>query len=410
MNAVVRVQNMCKAFSRRQERRGLAGFLSGMFSPRKSEKLWALRDISFEVKAGEMLGIVGANGAGKSTLLRMLGGVGRPTSGEFAVSGRIGALLDLGGGFQGDLSGRENAIIAAVVAGLLKQEVVDRMDEIVSFAELEDFIDAPVRTYSTGMTMRLAFAVAVHTDPDVMLVDEFLSVGDLAFQSKCINRISELRERGCAIVLVSHSMDQIRERCERAIWLRKGRVVCCDNSKAVAEAYEREMHEETLRRTPKAATRITEDGLELRAGENRMGSLEMEITHVAIHPGAEITSGGPLVVDISYDAAHPIASPVFMVSISRDDGTMCMDTNTQVSKVVVPDLEGPGCVSLRIERLDLVRGNYFVNVGVFTTNWSHAYDFHWHVYQLTIDGGALVKGVLSAPCNWSIKTNVPPPG
>jgi lipopolysaccharide transport system ATP-binding protein len=403
MTAVVRVQNLCKAFSRREQRRGMAGILSGMFSPRESEKLWALRDISFEVKAGEMLGIVGANGAGKSTLLRMLGGVGRPTGGELAVSGRIGALLDLGGGFQGDLSGRENAIIAAVVAGLLRQEALDRMDEIVGFAELEDFIDAPVRTYSTGMTMRLAFAVAVHTEPDVMLVDEFLSVGDLAFQAKCINRISELRARGCAIVLVSHSMDQIRERCDRAIWLRKGQVVCCDDSKTVAEAYEREMREETLRRTPKAPPLITNEGVELRAGENRMGSLEVEITSVAIRPGTVITSGGPLVVEVCYNAAHPVVSPVFTVSISRDDGTICMDTNTQASRVEIPDLEGSGRVSLRIERLDLVRGDYFVNVGVFTSNWNHACDFHWHVYQLTVEGGNLVKGVLSAPCDWSIK-------
>jgi lipopolysaccharide transport system ATP-binding protein len=229
MKVLVKADNVGKTFIRRSYARRWRDLAAGAWGGSAQEPLWALRGVSFEVAAGEMLGIVGANGAGKSTLLRLLGGVGKPATGSVEIHGRIGALLELGGGFQGDLTGRENAILAAVVAGLLKREAIERLPEIIRFAELEDFIDAPVRTYSTGMTMRLAFAVVVHTDPEVMLVDEFLSVGDLSFQAKCGVRIAELRERGCAIVLVSHSMDQVRELCDRALWLRRGEMVACDS-------------------------------------------------------------------------------------------------------------------------------------------------------------------------------------
>ena len=174
----------------------------GLRWTRSVEHIWALRDLSFRVGAGQTMGIIGSNGSGKSTLLRFIGGVGRPDTGRIDVHGRIGALLDLGAGFHPDLTGRENAILGGLLNGLTRREVLDRFDAIVAFAEVEKVIDSPVRTYSTGMLMRLAFATAVHTEPEILLIDEVLSVGDLAFQHKCLDRIDEIRNAGCSILLV----------------------------------------------------------------------------------------------------------------------------------------------------------------------------------------------------------------
>ena len=402
MKVLVKADNVGKTFLRRSDARRWRDLAAGAWRRSAQGPLWALRGVSFEVAAGEMLGVVGANGAGKSTLLRLLGGIGKPITGSVELHGRIGALLELGGGFQGDLTGRENAILAAVVAGLLKREAIERLPEIIRFAELEDFIDAPVRTYSTGMTMRLAFAVVVHTDPEIMLVDEYLSVGDLSFQAKCGARIAELRERGCAIVLVSHSMDQVRELCDRALWLRHGAVVACDSARSVAATYEQEMREESLRRTPAAPARATDMGIELRPRENRFGSLEMEITGGVLRAGPMLTTGGTLGIEIGYHAEKSLPTPVFTVSISRPDGTVCLDTNTLSARAAVAQVKGSGTIRLVIDRLDLVAGSYFVDVGVFESSWSHAYDYHWHAYQLAVGGGSAHKGILAPPCHWSL--------
>jgi lipopolysaccharide transport system ATP-binding protein len=189
------------------------------------ERFWGLRDVSFRVAVGRMVGIIGANGSGKSTLLRLVGGIGRPDSGKVEVHGRIGALLDLGSGFHPDLTGRENALVTGVLSGLTRREVRERFESIVAFAEVEEFIDNPMRTYSTGMQMRLAFATAVHTDPDVLLIDEILSVGDIAFQRKCLDRIAQFKASGCSILLVSHEGSVIQDLCDEAIWLNAGHLM-----------------------------------------------------------------------------------------------------------------------------------------------------------------------------------------
>jgi lipopolysaccharide transport system ATP-binding protein len=193
--------------------------------------------VSFQVARGRTLGIVGRNGAGKSTLLRLLGRVGAPDAGRLHVEGRIGALLDLGAGFHPDLTGRENLFVAGVVGGLERRELVARLDAIVAFAELEEFIDSPLRTYSTGMQMRLAFSVAVHIEPDVLLVDEVLAVGDAAFQHKCLERIRRFQRDGCTIVIVSHDTAMIRDLAEEALWLRSGRMAAYGPAGRIVEQY-----------------------------------------------------------------------------------------------------------------------------------------------------------------------------
>lgn len=211
--------------------------LLGLRRMRAVDRFWALRDVSFSVNGGHLLGVIGANGSGKSSLLRLIGGVMRPDEGNVNVSGRIGALLDLGAGFHYDLTGRENVFIAGVLSGLTRKEVKERFDSIVSFAELEGVIDNPLRTYSTGMQMRLAFATAVHVEPEVLLIDEVLSVGDLSFQQKCLNRIVQFKQQGCSILLVSHDLSLIKNICEQVIWLKHGMVAAQGAPSEVVRLY-----------------------------------------------------------------------------------------------------------------------------------------------------------------------------
>jgi lipopolysaccharide transport system ATP-binding protein len=380
--------------------------LHGLGRRRPTEYFWALRNVSFRIPPGRMVGVIGPNGAGKSTLLRLMGAVGRPDEGHVEVNGRIGALLELGAGFHPDLTGRENVFVNGVIAGLTRQEVARRLDSIVEFAELEQFIDSPLRTYSTGMQMRLGFAVAVHTDPEILLIDEILAVGDLAFQSKCLDRIAQFKAGGCTIVLVTHDASLVERLCDEALWLRGGRVVAYGPAAVVSDQYVAEMSAETRRRTPSMHPVVhTPSGNELRIRENRFGSMEMEI--VAVHlltasglPVTELDNGQPLCVRIEYTAPEPIRSPIFGATISQDDGTICYDTSTAAMDVQTPTVEGSGWISLQIERLDLIGGQYYVDVGVYQEEWSHAYDYHWHVYPLVVHPTTKEKGILRPPARW----------
>ncbi|NEO41931.1 MAG: ABC transporter ATP-binding protein [Moorea sp. SIOASIH] len=399
------VQGLGKRFNYYHPERPLTimeAALSGFRHIMAAEGFWALRNITFTVSPGQMLGILGHNGAGKSTLLRLIGGVGKPDEGKVRVNGSIGALLDLGAGFHPDLTGRENAFVSGVVAGLTRQEVGRRFDEIVTFAELEQFIDNPVRTYSTGMQMRLAFSVAVHTDPDVMLVDEFLSVGDLTFQAKCLERIAQLKESGCAIVLISHSSEQIEQLCDRALWLQQGQIMAYGEPKVVAGQYVNQMRSQTQQPTPNRPAQLTRSGVELRMNENRFGSLEVEITDVLLLPSLEINSGDSLAIDIKYLSLQPIDGLIFSVIISTEDGHICLDTNSTTMGESLPVIKGKGKIKLHLSRLDLNSGKYFVDVGVYEPNWAYAYDYHWHVYQLLVRSKDSEKGILSPPLRWDI--------
>jgi len=228
MNYAVVVKGLAKHFYRSHPDRPRTlheALVKGLRGLQYSERFWALQDVSFSVQSGSTLGVIGSNGSGKSTLLRLIGGVGRPDSGSVAVQGRIGGLLDFGAGFHPDLTGRENVIVGGIIAGLTRKEALKRFDSIVAFAELESFIDNPLRTYSTGMQMRLGFAVAVHTEAEVLLIDEVLAVGDHAFQRKCFDRIAHFKAEGCTIIIVSHEAEVVRGFCDEVLWLNTGRLV-----------------------------------------------------------------------------------------------------------------------------------------------------------------------------------------
>jgi lipopolysaccharide transport system ATP-binding protein len=406
MKDAIIVEGLGKEFARYHAKRPntiMTAVLSGMRNLKAQSRFWALRDISFSVAPGKMLGILGQNGAGKSTLLQLIGGVGVPDEGSIKVNGRIGALLDLGVGFHPELTGRENVFVAGVVAGLTEKEVRRRFNDIVEFAELGNFIENPVRTYSSGMQMRLGFSVAVHTDPEILLVDEFLSVGDLAFQSKCLQRITEFKERGCAIILISHKANQIQEFCDDAMWLHAGRLIALGDPHEITKFYITKMRQDTDQRISGLTSQARKLGGELRINENRIGSLEVEITDVKFLPGKEIKRGDRVTIEIHYESVNPIISPIFRVNISSEDGLTLFQTDWE-TRDQLRMLQGRGTVRLDLARVDLGKGKYFVNVGVYEENWAYTYDYQWNLYSLIVNDTESEKNLFHPPHHWQLGT------
>lgn len=362
---------------------GLKGFS-------RPERFWGLRDVNFSVDRGRMLGIIGRNGAGKSTLLRIIGGLLRPDGGSIHVEGRVGGLLELGAGLHGDLTGRENIMITGIVGGLTRHEVLERMESIIDFAEIASAVDHPLRTYSTGMQMRLAFSVAIHGRSDILLVDEVLAVGDLAFQQKCINRIRRLKSEGCAVVLVSHDTASVGKMCDEALWLEKGRVRAIGVAKEVVRAYSADIIEEIKRRTP---ARRASGQSEAIPGSARPASMEVELTSVGVLnaagvPATEFRCGEPLIIEIGYYAPASIHSPIFVINVSEAEGYVHFTAATDSPPRSVPVIDGVGRIVAQIENLYLPPGKYYVDAGVYERNWKYAYDNHWHAYSIELTRSA----------------------
>jgi len=240
VSGTIRVEGLSKLFPRFHADKPMTlqeVFQRGLRRMRPTDFFWALEDVSFVVEPGRMVGVVGLNGAGKSTLLRLVAGVGRPDRGRVELRGRVGAILDLGVGFHPELTGRENVYVSGVTSGLTRAEVEERFDEIVAFAELADFLDNPLRTYSSGMQLRLAFAVASHIEPEVLLVDEVLAVGDLRFQEKCFERLARFKSQGCTGLLVTHAPEHVQRLCDEALWLHEGRLAAHGPADEVVKRY-----------------------------------------------------------------------------------------------------------------------------------------------------------------------------
>jgi len=379
-----------------------AAFLGNWRLLRPRAEFLALERINFQTLRGKMVGVIGENGAGKSTLLRLIGGVIQPDSGRITTHGRLSALLELGVGFHNELTGRENVYLNGVISGLTRREIERRFDEVVHFAELEDFIDSPLRTYSSGMKMRLAFSVAIHIEPEILLIDEVLAVGDIRFQAKCLQRIKSLKSAGCTILFVSHNHTQVEELCDEALWLRAGKLAAQGPAPVVVERYLSELRGETAGQVLPDKDRSPRD---LRMNVNRFGSLEMEITGVQLlsPDGAqvsELTSGEPLWIEIQYSAREAIQTPIFGVSITTPDGQIYFESNIQSALDIPIGLDRPGRALLKIDRLDLGSGNYYVVPGIYQAEWKRTYDYHWQVYALTINSTQESKGVLHPPHHW----------
>jgi ABC-type polysaccharide/polyol phosphate transport system ATPase subunit len=412
-----------------------------------TETFPALQNVSFTVAQGRTYGVIGRNGSGKSTALKLVAGITKPTSGTVTVRGRISALIELGAGFHPEISGRENVFINGIMLGLTKKEITARFDEIVEFAELEKFIDAPVKTYSSGMYMRLGFAVAIHVDPDLLLVDEVLAVGDEGFTHKCLDKFAEFRRRGKTILLVTHSLGVVERFCDEALWLDHGRARAHGDPKRVVDAYLTAVEEgedellatTTARAVAAASTAVAEPPTptsgesaasatasdpastgdataepEIQnmflASEGRWGSREVEIEQVRLldrdgQPSFVFHSGEPMAVKLKVRAAAPVDDFVFGISLFNAEGVCCYGTNTYIEEMSPERLFGPVDVAFDIATLDLVEGTYKLDVAVHKRD-GYPYDYHRLLYTFRVKSRTHDVGIYRPAHRWSFSGDV----
>jgi ABC-type polysaccharide/polyol phosphate transport system ATPase subunit len=395
----IHFQNVSKQFTLHRDRpRSLQElFLSWRRYRRpKPEKFWVLRDVSFQVAKGETLGIIGPNGVGKSTVLKLIAGIIFPSAGQIKVSGRVSSLLELGAGFHPDLTGRENIFLYGSLLGLNRAMMQRRFDQIVEFSELEAFIDVPVKTYSSGMYLRLAFSVAIHVDPQVLLIDEILAVGDQSFQAKCLERLSALQSADVTILLVSHGLDSVRQLCSRAIWMQGGKILAQGATEFVVQQYlnavARQQSAQLAVRNLRASEQERESRERTSGQSARWGSGEIEITRVCVldSSGQEryvFVTDEELTIQMCYRAVEPVENPVFGLALHRSDGFHITGPNTQFSNVEIPVVEGEGVISYTISRLPLLPGRYQISVAARDAADTCLFDYHDRLYSFSVNPG-----------------------
>jgi lipopolysaccharide transport system ATP-binding protein len=355
-----------------------------------------------------MLGIIGKNGAGKSTLLMLLTRLIEPTSGQIEVNGRVGALLELGTGFHPDLTGRENVYLNGSILGFSRAEMSHMLDDIVGFSEMEPFIDVQVKHYSSGMYMRLGFSVAIHLQPDILLVDEVLAVGDKAFQLRCLDRIDEMKRGGTTIVLVSHDLDTVREMCDRAIWLDQGRIQVDGPVAHVIDEYMVQVAATDKAALQRAESVRREAGSQTDDPAWRWGSREGEIVQVQFldSQGQEQRSfqtGSTFVVRLHFVAHQRIERPQFGLALYEASGFQINGPNTVFGDLDIDAVQGEGYVDYIVDRLPLLEGTYLVSVSLFDYEGVHAYDYHHQAYTFRVRQNDAIQekyGSLLIPSSW----------
>jgi ABC-type polysaccharide/polyol phosphate transport system ATPase subunit len=359
----------------------------------KYDEFWALQDISFEIESGTSFGIIGSNGSGKSTLLKCLAGILTPDKGSIAVRGRIAALLELGAGFHPEMSGRENIFLNGAILGMTQKELFQKMDSIIEFAGLEDFIDTPVKNYSSGMTVRLGFAIAINVDPEILIIDEVLAVGDSAFQLKCHEKIEEFKHDGRTIILVSHGLGDVAQLCKTVAWIEKGRLKAIGDGYDVVGEYLGEAHDATVRQTGEI-------------GE-RWGTREVEITGVEFlgldrKPLGSIRSGAPVTLRINFHAHQQIPEIVAGFRISHIHGTNIWGTNTKRRNVHVGPVNGAGSIDIEIPEFPLLTGTYDLTIALSDASEVHSFD-HWEKgLRFDVSQGKIFdEGLVTFPAHFS---------
>ncbi|MEJ5345135.1 MAG: ABC transporter ATP-binding protein [Chloroflexus sp.] len=407
MSVVIEFDKVSRQFVRRQNASTIQERFMGLIRGLPpAEAFWAVRDVSFAVEEGQSIGLVGHNGAGKSTILKLMTRVLEPTSGRVTTQGRIAALLELGSGFHPELSGRENVFLYGSLMGFGRKEMQRKLPEIIEFSEIGPFLDTEVKHYSSGMYTRLAFAVATAVDPDILITDEVLAVGDETFQRKCIDRIYGFRRAGKTIVFVSHALDVVRSLCDVAVWLDHGEMKAYGEAGKVVDAYLANVNE---RERAEFEERLhSEDDDELRESRMRRGSREVEITRVQLldAQGREritFRTHEPLTIRIHYLAHQRIERPVFGVGINHESGPWLTGPNTGFDKYHIPFIEGAGIIDYHIPRLPFLGGRYLVSASATDSTQLHEFDVHDRMYPLVIhsDGLSQRYGMVFCEGNWS---------
>lgn len=367
-----------------------------LFRGRAAEELahaefWAVRDVSFAVGPGEALGIIGPNGAGKSTILKLLTRILRPTRGRCDVRGRVGALIEVAAGFHPDLTGRENLYLQGAIMGMRRAEIARKFDEIVEFSGVGEFIDTPVKRYSSGMNARLGFAIAAHLDPDVLLIDEVLSVGDVAFQERCVARMRAMIAGGVPLVFVSHNLSAVASLCTRALVLARGRVVFDGAPADAVREY----------RSVAASSEVMAEADDRRDTPIRITAVD--VTAPGSSPST-VASGGELRIRIAYHAVREVEAH-FAVDIHNAEGVYCAGINTQMDRRELGPLRGSGAIDLVIPHLWLLPGCYLVSVGILDGRRLHALDVQPRAYPVTVYSARRDFGVVCLEHAWEVSSS-----
>ncbi len=380
---VIRLENVTVAYRVPQERidtfkEYMIRWMQGKI---KHRKFLALQNVSLSVRRGEVLGLIGPNGAGKSTLLKLVARVLRPSSGRVVVQGRVAPLLEIGAGFHPELTGRENIFLNGAMLGFSRKEMEEKFQRIVDFAELGDFIDAPLRTYSSGMWARLGFAVATDSQPEVLIVDEILSVGDEAFQRKSLERIQSFQAQGATILLVSHTMETIEKMCQQVAWLDHGQVIAYGSAGSVVDSYLGRVRDNEAKRLAQESEqapvqRWGEGGVEIRQVRIlNKHNLEQHIFH----------TGETLVLQIDFYAHEPLENPTFGIAIHRQDGFHITGPNTNFAGLQLGKVVGAGSLNYTIPYLPLLEGLYNFSVSAHDEEDTRMYDYHDRLYPFRVD-------------------------
>jgi lipopolysaccharide transport system ATP-binding protein len=418
---VIAFEQVSKRFTLHLDRRNsLQERVAGLLRPRaRGEAFWVLRDVSFSVLAGESIGLVGHNGAGKSTVLKLMTRILQPTSGNIHINGRVAALLELGSGFHPDLSGRENVFLYGSLLGFSRRDMQQRLDGIVEFAEIGDFIDMEVKHYSSGMYTRLAFAVATEVDPDILITDEVLAVGDEAFQRRCMERIYRFRRMGKTIVFVSHALEVVRTLCDQVVWLDRGVARAVGPSSEVIDAYLEDVNRrervriEALRSEKHQPDDEPDDAPEEADKRSlyRFGSREVEIVRVELLDAADhernvFQTHEPVTIRMHYVAHEPVEWPVFGIALHHPTGFWIMGPNSAFANLNIERLDGTGSIDYRIASLPLLTGRYQVSVAVYDETMLHPYDHHDRLYTLVVQSRGMREryGILALAAEWHINS------
>ncbi len=388
-------------------------------SRNRYEDRWVLNGVSFSIQKGETIGLIGENGSGKSTLLKLLTRIIYPNSGEISLTGKVSSLLELGAGFHPDMTGRENIYMNASIFGLTRREIDDKLEEIIAFSELESFIDNPVRTYSSGMYMRLAFSVAINVDPDILLIDEILAVGDVNFQKKCFYKMRDIKAKGVTVVIVTHDLSTVEKICDRVIWIDAGYLRMQGEPKPCINAYLQNMKEKQEVLAAKLEIQTDPDAHQAdvpgadsgtQAGvptdDNRWGSREVEITDVGMysHTGEQrfvFSSGEPVMIRMDYERHREVKDLAFGVGIFNQEGIACYGTNTQIDDFDIQASKPSGSLRFVIEELLLVEGKYTLDIAAHAED-GRAFDYHKKRYRFEVVSEKKDIGICRLKHNWEI--------
>lgn len=386
-NAIV-LRSVSKKYTLSKERPLL---LKNLFIPSKKEEIWALKDVSLTIKKGETIGIIGENGSGKSTLLKIISGITSPTSGSVQINGRVASLIELGAGFHQDLTGQENVYLNAALMGLTKKEIDERYKKIIEFADIGEFIEQPVRTYSSGMTVRLGFSVAVHLDPDILLIDEVLAVGDEEFQRKCISRIAKLREEKKTIIIVSHNLYLLEQISEVCYWLEKAKLRMKDLPGKVIKDYIDKVKNKEKRENK----------------SKRHGTGEVQINKIKLlsEPGKEknlFETGENIIIRLFYKCKREIEKPNFGVAIYRSDGVYCYGINSLIDNKCPTVISGRGCLDLCYPKIPLLQGEYSIELAIYGKTELDVYDYISKAKIFKVGSNKKDQGLVFLPHEWNI--------